>query len=130
MTLAEEINKNLIEVKSNIEYLQILKVPCTELRQIGSPEAIPPKLSRILNMIRYIWEHSPYYNTEEKIITICRALTNQIIIQCTEYIDLDVVFKDKHSTKAIKMFQVCIDCCIKYIQIYTLVSKIKRTPAV
>ncbi|KAI4471763.1 dynein heavy chain [Holotrichia oblita] len=123
MTLAEEINKNLIEVKSNIEYLQILKEPCTELRQIHSPEDIPPKLSRILNMIRYIWEHSPYYNTEEKITTICRALTNQIIIQCSEYIDLDIVFKDKHSTKAIKMFQVCIDCCIKYIQIYTLVSE-------
>lgn len=123
MTLAEEINKNLIEVKSNIEYLQILKDPCNELRQIASPENIPPKLSSILNMIRFIWQNSPYYNTEEKITTICRALTNQIIIQCSEYVELDVVFKAKESRKAIKMFQTCIDCCIKYIQIYTLVLK-------
>lgn len=122
LALADEINRNLVEAKSNIEYLQVLKEPCEELATVKSPEIIPTHLSEIMHLIRFIWLNSPYYNTVERITNLCRSLTNQIIIQCTKYLDLNVVFKDKHSKKAIKMFQICIDCCVRYIQIYVLVS--------
>ncbi|XP_071050357.1 dynein axonemal heavy chain 2 isoform X2 [Onthophagus taurus] len=123
ISLSEEINQNLIEAKSNIEYLQVLKKPCNDLRKLESPELIPPKLQIILHLIRFIWIESPYYNTVEKITTICRALTNQIILQCTTYLDLSIVFKERRTRQAIDMFQTCIETCIKYIQIYTLVSE-------
>ncbi|KAF5292010.1 hypothetical protein FQA39_LY14127 [Lamprigera yunnana] len=122
LILAEELQLNILEAKSNIEFLQILKEPCQEMMELESPADIPSKLANILNLIRFIWMKSPYYNSSTKITGLCRSLSNQIITQCQQYIDLDVVFKLKHSRAAIKMFQTCIDCCIDYIKTYVAVS--------
>lgn len=120
--LVEEIHTSMTEAKSNIEYLQVIKVPCEEMKLL-SPKEIPMVLMRILNLFRYIWLNSPYYNTEDKITLLCRGLSNQIILQCTEYLNMDLIFKSKRTRESIHMFQICIDCCNRYIQIYTLVSK-------
>ncbi|KAF5308522.1 hypothetical protein FQR65_LT06187 [Abscondita terminalis] len=122
LLLVEEIQRNMLEAKSNIEYLQIIKIPCTELMVLDTPSDIPSKLVRILNLIRFIWMESPYYNSKQRITALCRALSNQIILQCKNYIDLDIMFKDKRSKASINMFQKCIDCCTEYIKIYVAVS--------
>lgn len=111
------------EAKSNIEYLQIYEKPCEELSLIIDPVDIPPKIPHILNLFRYIWLKSPYYKTNEKLVLLCRALSNQIIISCTDYIDLSVVFKEKKTREATKTFQTCIDCLTEYIKIYMLISE-------
>lgn len=123
LMLAEEIHRNMMEAKSNIEFLQIIKQPCTDLLGLKSPADIPKHLPHILNLFRFIWMKSPFFNTIERITSLCRALSNQIIIQCKEFINLDVVFKDKHSIAAMKMFQTCIDCCTDYIKTYVAVSQ-------
>ncbi|KAB0795300.1 hypothetical protein PPYR_12139 [Photinus pyralis] len=119
----EDLHSNVQEAKSNIEYLQTIIEPCAELFQLQSPHEIPEKLVDILNLFRFIWMRSPYYNTRQRITTLCRGLSNQIIIQCINFIKLDVVFKSKHSRAAIKMFQTCIDCCMDYIKMYAVVSE-------
>lgn len=117
----EEIDRNLKEAKSNIEFLQIYEKPCAELTKLESPAEIPERIPEILHLFRYIWMNSPFYNSNEKIILLCRALSNQIIVFCTDYIDLRVVFEQKHARAAIAMFQTCIDCLTDYIKAYVLV---------
>lgn len=65
---------------------------------------------------------SLYFNTKDRITQLCRSLSNQIIIKCKEYINLKIVFEDKHTHKAIEMFQKCIGCMRAYIKVYVLVS--------
>lgn len=123
LTLIEEIERNLKEAKSNIEYLQVFEKLCADLSQAETPADIPEKIPAILNAFRFIWLHSPFYNTNEKITSLCRLLSNQIILQCTDFIHLHVIFKDKQSRKGIQMFQTCIDCLMKYIKTYVLISE-------
>lgn len=118
--LVEEIKSNMNEAKSNIEFLQIIKAPCENMQTL-TPKVLPDVIMHILNLFRYIWINSPFYNTENKITTLCRGLSNQILVQCTEFINLDLIFKEKKTRESIQMLQTCIDCCNRYIQIYVLV---------
>lgn len=120
MKFVDEIDQNMIEAKSNIEHLQILIEPCKELRVCASPNELPDKIPYILNLIRVIWNNSPYYNTKDKITTICRELTNEIIHYCTDFITLGDIFEGK-TKKGIQMLESCIECCINYKYIYFLV---------
>ncbi|RZC39323.1 DHC N1 domain containing protein, partial [Asbolus verrucosus] len=95
LVLADEIERNVKESMSNIEYLAVLKKPCSELSQIENPNEVHEKLAEILHLIRFIWLNSPYYNTTEKITGLCRSLSNQVILQCTDYINLDI--SESHS---------------------------------
>lgn len=122
LTLIEDIEKSMQEAISNINYLQVYEKPCNELAEIKCPSDIPPKIPHILNLFRFIWMNSPYYNTNERIISLCRALSNQIILSCTDYIDLSIVFREKQTRKAIQIFNVCIDCLTQYIKTYVLIS--------
>lgn len=121
LALREQVIQNIVEAKSNIEYLQVLLEPTRELQTIPSPTDIPEKLSDILNLIRFIWMESPYFNSDERITQLCRSLSTQIIMKCKEFINLKVVFQDKHTHEAIDMFGKCINCLEGYIKIYSLV---------
>lgn len=56
---------------------------------------------------------------------MCRSLSNQIILQCTKFIDMDVIFVKKETRKALKMFETCIQCLTDYIKCYVLVGWLK-----
>lgn len=117
LSYVEEIEANMAEAKSNIEFLQVLNAPCEDLSNVASPEEIPDRLPLILNLIRIIWTNSPCYNTNEKIATLCKNLSNQIILLCTKYVKLEEILSGK-TRMGIKMLQTCIDCCVKYKHIY------------
>lgn len=119
--LCGQIEASLIEAKSNIEYLQILIEPCEKIKKAEAPSKIPALLPEILTKFRVIWLNSPYYNTKFRITALCRALSNQIILYCKEFIDLDLVFEGKTRT-AIKHFQDCIDTLHEYKREYVTVS--------
>lgn len=119
--LTEEITRNIIEAKSNIQYLNVLVEPCEDLAATPSPKDFPEKIPKILHLIRYIWLNNPCYNTTEKITQLCRSLSNQLILQCTHFIDLDVVFVERKTRKAIAMFETCINSMLGYINKYVLV---------
>nr|XP_015838947.1 PREDICTED: dynein heavy chain 2, axonemal [Tribolium castaneum] len=123
LILADEIERNVKESMSNIEYLAVLRKPCTELSEIENPNEMHTKLAEILHLIRFIWMNSPYYNTIEKITSLCRALSNQVILQCTKYINMDILFEEKKSREGIKMFETCIECLTNYIRTYVLISE-------
>lgn len=123
----KEIHENMVEAKSNIEFLQILNNPCEDLNEVNSPKEIPDKLPLILNLIRVIWTNSPYYKTKEKITGLCRLLSNQIIKLCLKYVKLKEILEGD-TRNGIKQLETCINCCMQYKHIYNTVSKCRKYP--
>lgn len=120
-TLILEIMEATSEAKSNIEFLQILKTPCDELSWEVSPNQMTKHIPKLLNLFRIIWMNSPHYNTRERITLLCRNLSNQLILQCKNSIDLDDIFLNGRTRNGIKMLEQNIDCCLKYKVIYDAV---------
>ncbi|XP_055375876.1 dynein axonemal heavy chain 2 [Condylostylus longicornis] len=124
--------KNEMDIsKSNIKYLQLIVKPCKELEKIENPSKIPPNLSKIIHIFRYIWLYSDYYNTKELITDLFRDLSNQIIIYCRKQININKVLEG-NPRFGIKMCNMAIDCCMAYKQIYNKISieHIKRNPEI
>lgn len=120
--MVDDIDGKMEEAKSNIEYLQILRPSCEDLNKCTNALQIPEKLPRIFSQIRYIWLHSKFFNTPSRIIILLRALTTQVILKCTEFIDLNLVFKQKSTKAAIQLFNTSLECCNRYITIYEMVN--------
>lgn len=120
--LADEIVDATNEAKSNIEYLRILKRPCEDLAFEKNPILMTEHIPKLLNLFRVIWMNSPYYNTKDKITLLCKNLSNQIITQCKNSVDLDGIFFRGQTRAGIQMLNMNIDCCLKYKVIYGVVS--------
>ncbi|XP_053613118.1 dynein axonemal heavy chain 2 isoform X1 [Plodia interpunctella] len=118
-SLCDEINQKIVEATSNIEYLQVIKHPCAVLECVVDPDEIAKHIPQIINLFRFIWTESPYYNSEHRITNLFKALSNQIIILCKAYINLEDLFEGS-TKKAMGEFTKCIECCKKYREIYDL----------
>ncbi|XP_045494772.1 dynein axonemal heavy chain 2 [Colias croceus] len=120
--LCDEINQKIKEATSNIEFLQVIKQPCAILECVEDPDEICNHIPQIINLFRVIWMESPYYNSETRITNLFKALSNQIIILCRNYIKLEDLF-DGQTKKALGEFSKCIDCCKRYREIYDLMAE-------
>lgn len=116
-----KIEYSLIESKSNVEFLQILLEPCDKLSASKTPLELVEHIPDILNIIRFIWMNSPYYNTKAHITTLCRELSNEVIIYCMDYINLSEIFHG-NTRLGLSMLETCIQCCMKYKTIYKMVQ--------
>lgn len=105
------------EAKSNIEFLRILVEPSAELDKCGRPSQIEEHLMLIVHLFRTIWLNAPYYNSEERIENLFKALSNQIIILCRDYIDFREMFAGKTRTYMDK-FKESIEACESYKSLY------------
>lgn len=112
-SIATEIER----AQSNVQYLRLLAVPCDEIATAPSPAHIPPKMGKIINIIRYIWLHSKWYNASELIAKLYRYVGNQIIIFCCRKIDVFGIFT-ANVHEQIKRADMAIDCCLYYRAIY------------
>nr|XP_049696661.1 dynein axonemal heavy chain 2 [Helicoverpa armigera] len=121
-SLCEDIVQKIGEATSNIEYLQVIKQPCAVLECVVDPDEIAKHIPHIINLFRFIWLESPTYNSETRITNLFKALSNQIIILCRNYIKLDELF-DGNTIKALGEFTKCIECCKKYREIYDLMAE-------
>ncbi|CAG9785840.1 unnamed protein product [Diatraea saccharalis] len=121
-SLCEEIIYKRKEATSNIEYLQVIKQPCAVLECVIDPDEISKHIPQIINLFRFIWMESPFYNSEARITNLFKALSNQIIILCKTYINLDDLFSGE-TKKALGEFSKCIDCCKKYREIYDVMAE-------
>lgn len=120
-SLCEEIVNKIEEATKNIEYLQVIKQPCAVLECVIDPDEIPNHVSKIMNLFRFIWMESPFYNSEARITNLFKALSNQIIILCRTSIKLEDLFEEGMTKKALGEFSKCIDCCKKYREIYDII---------
>lgn len=117
VALKEEIEQGVKEARSNIEYLRVLVKPSAELNQCTELASIQQHLMRIMHLFRTIWLNSPYYNSYERVENLFKALSNQIIILCRNFIDLTELFQGK-TRRSIEKFKECIDICESYKLLY------------
>ncbi|XP_068085242.1 dynein axonemal heavy chain 2 [Anabrus simplex] len=109
------------DAAKNVEYLQILEKPCEELRDIA-PDDIPQHLPKIINAIRFIWLHSPGYNSREQVTGLFKCLSNLVIMQCQKHIDCVKGF-DGQPLTAIRQIRSCMNCITMYRAMYDTIAE-------
>lgn len=86
-----EIQQGCIEAQENLKFLSTLQEPCEKLAK-AEPKDIPKIIPEILEMISMIWQLSTYYNTSERISSLLRKVSNEIIYRCCQKISLQEIF--------------------------------------
>ncbi|GAB5580480.1 dynein axonemal heavy chain 2 [Prionailurus iriomotensis] len=109
MKLAQQIQDGFQQAQSNLTFLSILKEPYQELAYM-QPKDIPSKLPKLISLIRIIWVNSPHYNTRERLTSLFRKMSNEIIRLCCHAISLDRIFEG-YVTSSKEDLQGCISCC-------------------
>ncbi|XP_044939241.1 dynein axonemal heavy chain 2 isoform X6 [Mustela putorius furo] len=109
MKLAQQIQDGSRQAQSNLTFLSILKEPYQELAYMR-PRDICSKLPKLINLIRIIWVNSPHYNTRERLTSLFRKMSNEIIRLCCHAISLDRIFEG-YVTSSREDLQGCITCC-------------------
>ncbi|CAH6786111.1 Dnah2 [Phodopus roborovskii] len=109
MKLAQQIQDGSRQAQSNLTFLSILREPYQELAFM-KPKDISDKLPKLISLIRIIWVNSPHYNTRERLTSLFRKMSNEIIRLCCHSISLDRIFEGYVSSSK-EDLQGCISCC-------------------
>jgi dynein heavy chain len=75
----------LNEAKDNVKYLQTLERFIEPLYD-GNPITIKETLPVLMNSIKMIHTVARYYNTDERMTGLFVKITNQMILNCKQYI--------------------------------------------
>lgn len=79
--LTKNINSGSVEAENNLDFLNSLFDSCRQLEK-ATPREIPSILPSLLNRVRMIWEHSDFYNSQERISGLLHKISNEIIKRC------------------------------------------------
>jgi dynein heavy chain len=104
--LSKQITQGNKQAQSNLKFLKLLDKPCKKLAK-SHPSQIPDQLDDIIMFIRFIWTNSEFYNTRERLTSLFRKLSNEIIRICSINIDLDKIFNG-HIVTSKTSVQACI----------------------
>ena len=113
---ALEILRNAKEADNNLTFLEFLKEPC-QLLSHAKPEDIPLIIPDLLIRIRIIWDKCVYYQNFERICSLLKKISNEIIRRCISNIDVNDMFEgDVEHCK--EQLQKSIKCCEQWFSIY------------
>ncbi|XP_029784654.1 dynein heavy chain 2, axonemal [Suricata suricatta] len=107
--LAQQIQDGFHQAQSNLTFLSILKEPYQELASVR-PKDVASKLPKLISLIRVIWVNSPHYNTRERLTSLFRKMSNEIIRLCCRAVSLDRIFEG-YVASSKEELQGCISCC-------------------
>ena len=120
--LALMIQQGSKEANNNLLFLSTLDAPCQQLAA-ARPADIPALLPTIANLVRLIWTHSGFYNTEERLTGLLRKVSNQIIAQCSASIELGEIF-DGDVLGSMVTLQQSIQCGAAWHAVYEQTSRL------
>ncbi|RLN72009.1 hypothetical protein BBJ28_00019305, partial [Nothophytophthora sp. Chile5] len=115
-TLSQIIKQGSTEANDNLRFLQKLSPVCEDIAR-AQPDEVPLLLPKLLNFIRLIWMYSRHYNTEDRITSLLRKVSNEIIVVCCKKISLPDVF-DGNVEASIHHLEQSIQCGVSWKQIY------------
>lgn len=115
--LRDELLKEIQKSKSNAKFLKLLIQPCRELEASEYPKDVPPKLPKIIYLIRVISLNSDYFKEKGNTERLFSYLSNEIINYCKVKIDL-VKILDGQPRFGLKICDMSIDCCLAYKLIF------------
>ncbi|XP_067117224.1 dynein axonemal heavy chain 2-like [Osmerus mordax] len=120
--LAQQIQDGSLQAQSNLSFLSLLREPCEEMAQL-KPREVAPKLAHVLNLIRLIWVNSDHYNTRERLTSLFRKMSNEIIRLCCRAISLDRIFQG-YVVSSKQNLEDCIQCCLAWTGLYMHASQL------
>ncbi|CRK93545.1 CLUMA_CG007078, isoform A [Clunio marinus] len=112
-SLRDELNEEIDKSKSNSRYLTLLIKPCEEIESCEDPKDVPPKLPKIIYLIRVISLNSEYYKEKINTERLFAYLSNEIINYCKSKIDILKILNGQPRF-GIKICDMSIDCCLAY----------------
>lgn len=116
LRLSNLIQAGTIEAQDNLKFLSTLTDNCKVLFH-AEPKDIIKILPELLRSVRLIWSHSNYYNTKERVTSLLRKISNEIIRRCCAKISLDDIFHGDVESSIISI-QHSISCGESWKQIY------------
>jgi dynein heavy chain len=116
LRLSNLIQEGTLQAQDNLKFLSTLITPCQILSN-AEPKDIPATLPKLLNCIRITWANSKYYNTKERLTSLLRKVSSEIIRRCCAKISLDEIF---HGDVQVSMasLQDSINCGESWKNIY------------
>ncbi|KAG4103981.1 dynein heavy chain and region D6 of dynein motor-domain-containing protein [Neocallimastix lanati (nom. inval.)] len=123
--LSNQIQDDTLQAQDNLRFLSTLQEPCMKLAQL-EPKNISGILPTLLNCVRVIWSHSKYYNSKERLTSLLRKISNEIIRRCCSTINLeDIFFGDV--LKSMNYLNESINCGESWKGIYIkMVNQVAR----
>lgn len=91
LELKQLIQHEAVAAQDNVRFLACLEGPCQQLSK-ATPLEIPGLLPQILDCIRMVWSLSQFYNTPERITSLLRKLSNEVINRCCAALRLGDIF--------------------------------------
>ena len=91
-SLSGAIQREAAAAEDNLKFLMLLEEPCIKLSK-AEPKDIPPIFPSLLHRIRMIWNYSGFYNTDTRLISLLRKVSNEIINRCRAHISLPDIFE-------------------------------------
>jgi dynein heavy chain len=89
--LSNLIHEGTLQAQDNLKFLTTLSNPCKALSE-AEPKNIISLLPKILRCVRMIWANSTYYNTRDRLTSLLRKVSNEIMRRCCATISLDEIF--------------------------------------
>ena len=126
LTLSNLIQQGTAEAKNNLKFLDTLTDPCVAL-SAATPEDVHKLLPPILDRIRMIWNISLHYNTHERVTSLLRKVSNEIISRCCANIHLEQIFNE-NVFEAMSALERSIKCSAEWRKLYKkTVAAIERS---
>ena len=88
--LREKVKHRCEEASSNHKFLSLLTESCEALADSG-PKTVTSLLPDMLKTIRVIWSISKFYNTAERLTTLLRKLSTEIISRCQAHLSVEAL---------------------------------------
>ncbi|GFU64664.1 dynein heavy chain 2, axonemal [Trichonephila clavipes] len=66
MEVSNQLQNEFDLAQSNVKFLSILKTPCGNI-ELSSLDEIPEHLSGLLDLVRIIWNNSPYFKKQNRV---------------------------------------------------------------
>ena len=124
-----QITESTNEAKDNVKFLSSLEKYTELLYALDPPECIEliPGLITSVSMVHNI---SRYYRSPQRICTLFKKVTNQMINASIRYIKQGGELHEQDRTKLIEKFKSCIALNDKYQSFYnnTMKTKVEVTP--
>lgn len=127
--VAGEIQQGCDEALENLKFLSTLQAPCERLA-VALPKDITVIIPEILQTISMIWQISTTYNTQERLTSLLRKLSNEIIFRSCSTISLDDIFQGNVKSSmnslnesihaGIAWKNICIKVCHCFVALLTI----------
>ncbi|KAH0792655.1 Dynein heavy chain family protein [Histomonas meleagridis] len=122
-----KITESANEAKDNVKYLSSLE-KYTELLYVLDPPGINEIVPGLISSVSMVHSISRYYKSSQRICTLLKKVTNQMINACCKYINNGGLLHEQDRNELIKKFQESIDLNKKYQEVYDGTMKKKVVP--